>query len=98
MNTFAERLSPFGFDIFPALVVDLMHEFELGVLKSVLKHLIRILYAIDEDLVSTLNERLVFLTYYSCILMLAKNIIADFLRYHHLGLGGSAVFCQTWQR
>ena len=78
-NTFAERLSPFGVDIFPTLVVDLMHEFELGVLKSVLKHLIQILYGIDEDLVSTLNERLVFLTYYSCILMLAENIIADFL-------------------
>ncbi|KIO10576.1 hypothetical protein M404DRAFT_129392, partial [Pisolithus tinctorius Marx 270] len=57
LNTFAERLSPFGFEIFPILVMDLMHEFELGVLKSILKHLIRILYAIDLTLISTLNER-----------------------------------------
>ena len=56
-NTFAERLSPFGFDIFSSLVVDLMHEFELGILKSVLKHLIRILYALDPRLVTVLNER-----------------------------------------
>ncbi|KAI6119510.1 hypothetical protein EV401DRAFT_1800936, partial [Pisolithus croceorrhizus] len=56
-NTFAEHLLSFGFDIFSALVVDLMHEFELGVLKSVLKHLIQILYAMDPTLISTLNER-----------------------------------------
>jgi len=60
-NTFAERLAPFGFDIFSSLVVDLMHEFELGILKSVLKHLIRILYALDPGLVTTLNERQVSL-------------------------------------
>ncbi|KAI6105954.1 hypothetical protein EDD16DRAFT_1695719 [Pisolithus croceorrhizus] len=34
-----------------------MHEFELGVLKSVLKHLIQILYAMDPTLISMLNER-----------------------------------------
>ena len=56
-NTFAERLLPFGFDIFSSLVVDLMHEFELGILKSVLKHLIRILYTLDPGLVIVLNER-----------------------------------------
>ncbi|KIK11741.1 hypothetical protein PISMIDRAFT_122141 [Pisolithus microcarpus 441] len=58
LNSFAERLSLFHFNIYLALVVDLMHEFELGILKSVLKHLIRILYVIDPSLVSTLNERL----------------------------------------
>ncbi|KIK80123.1 hypothetical protein PAXRUDRAFT_159519, partial [Paxillus rubicundulus Ve08.2h10] len=52
-------LSPVGFDLFPALVVDLLHQFELGVLKSVLKHLIQMLYAIDPGLVAMLNERLV---------------------------------------
>ena len=56
-NTFAERLSPFGFDIFSSLVVDLMHEFELGILKSILKHLIQILYALDPGLIIVLNER-----------------------------------------
>ena len=94
-NTFAERLSPFGFDIFPALVVDLMHEFELGVLKTVLKHLIRILYAIDADLVSTLNERLALLIYYSCYTVTYSRNITDFLRYRHLGLVEFAVFRRT---
>ena len=56
-NTFAKRLSPFGFDIFSSLVVDLMHEFELGILKSVLKHLVQILYALDPGLIIVLNER-----------------------------------------
>ena len=60
-NAFAERLSPFGFDIFSSLVVDLMHEFELGILKSVLKHLIWILYTLDPELVTVLNERQVLL-------------------------------------
>ena len=38
-----------------------MHEFELGILKSVLKHLIRILYTLDPGLVTVLNERQVLL-------------------------------------
>jgi len=55
-NAFAERLSPFGFKLFPIFVVDLMHEFELGILKSVLSHLIQILYVLDSELVAILNE------------------------------------------
>ena len=41
------------------LVVDLLHEFELGVWKATFTHLIRILYAIDPkgSLVEILNER-----------------------------------------
>jgi hypothetical protein len=38
------------------LVVDLLHEFELGVFKSVFKHLIRLLYAINPELITVLNE------------------------------------------
>ena len=34
-----------------------MHKFELGVLKNVLKHLIRILYAVEPSNVAQLNER-----------------------------------------
>ncbi|KAI0037921.1 hypothetical protein FA95DRAFT_1585536 [Auriscalpium vulgare] len=56
-NAFSERLSPFGFDLFPMLVVDLMHEFELGVWKAVFTHLIRILVAVGGDTVQKLNER-----------------------------------------
>ncbi|KIM65881.1 hypothetical protein SCLCIDRAFT_22423 [Scleroderma citrinum Foug A] len=37
--------------------VDLMHEFELGILKNVLKHLIRILYFVDPANVARLNKR-----------------------------------------
>ena len=41
------------------LVPDLMHEFELGVWKSVFIHLMRILHAHGSDAVSELNFRLV---------------------------------------
>jgi hypothetical protein len=36
-----------GLDVFSTLVVDLMHEFELGVWKALFIHLIRILEAHD---------------------------------------------------
>lgn len=44
-SAFSTRLSEHGFDFYSMLVVDLLHEFELGVWKAVLTHLIRILYA-----------------------------------------------------
>ncbi|KZV64559.1 hypothetical protein PENSPDRAFT_561883, partial [Peniophora sp. CONT] len=47
----------FKFDIFLALVVDFMHEFELGVWKAVLIHLIRMLYSLGQDKVDLFNER-----------------------------------------
>ena len=40
------------------LVVDLVHEFELGVWKSLFTHLIRILYAYSPALVNELDLRL----------------------------------------
>ena len=40
-------------------VPDLMHEFELGVWKAVLMHLIRVLIAAGGDLVQRLDERYV---------------------------------------
>ncbi|KAG2158534.1 uncharacterized protein EDB93DRAFT_1059288, partial [Suillus bovinus] len=45
-NQFAERLGPLGLDAFGMLVVDFMHECELGTWKVLLIHLIRLLYAI----------------------------------------------------
>ena len=42
------------------LVVDLMHEFELGVWKTLLTHLLRVLYAASGPsaaLVDTFNQR-----------------------------------------
>jgi hypothetical protein len=45
-NAFAEKLGPLNnFDPYAMLVVDLMHEFELGVWKSTLIHIIRVLHA-----------------------------------------------------
>jgi hypothetical protein len=60
-NIFAEKLGSFGFDPFVMLVVDLMHEFELGVWKATFTHLLRILYAIAPggSLVTELNRRFV---------------------------------------
>jgi hypothetical protein len=45
-NTFAEKLGPLGFDSFRILVVDFMHECELGTWKALFTHLIRLLYAL----------------------------------------------------
>jgi hypothetical protein len=43
-NAFVERLGS-GFNPSNMLVVDLLHEFELGVWKALFTHLIRVLYA-----------------------------------------------------
>lgn len=39
------------------LVVDLLHEFELGVWKAIFTHLLRILYARGNDQIQKLNRR-----------------------------------------
>lgn len=43
--------------MFPMFVVDLMHEFELGVWKALFIHLIRILESVDATLVCELDRR-----------------------------------------
>ncbi|KAF8834077.1 hypothetical protein BDN67DRAFT_992731 [Paxillus ammoniavirescens] len=43
MNAFLARLSHTGFDFFQMLVIDILHEFELGVWKAIFIHLLRIL-------------------------------------------------------
>jgi hypothetical protein len=60
-NTFAEKLGPLGFDSFRILVVDFMHECELGTWKALFTHLIRLLYALPggDRLVATLDNRFV---------------------------------------
>jgi len=50
------------FNAFRMLVVDFMHEFELGVWKMLFTHLIRMLYSVPQrgtELVAKLDERLV---------------------------------------
>lgn len=54
---FSKRLAPLGFNIFLALVVDFMHEFELGVWRALFIHLIRILEAYDKVLVMEMDRR-----------------------------------------
>lgn len=39
------------------LVIDLLHEVELGVWRMLLIHLLRILFALDKDLVNELDKR-----------------------------------------
>jgi hypothetical protein len=60
-NAFSQRLAPLGlgFNLHLMLVVDLMHEFELGVWKALFIHLIRILNAVDKSLVHEMDRRYV---------------------------------------
>jgi len=60
-NAFSEKLGCLGFNLFVMLVVDLMHEFELGVWKALFTHLIRILSATGagDVLVHELDRRYV---------------------------------------
>ena len=46
--------------MFDMCVVDLMHEFELGVWKSLFVHLLRLLQSENPQLIHQLDHRLVF--------------------------------------
>ncbi|KAG8790272.1 hypothetical protein FRC12_012346 [Ceratobasidium sp. 428] len=50
MNAFSSKLGDTSFNIFAALVVDLLHEIELGVFKSLFQHLVRILHSCTNSL------------------------------------------------
>jgi hypothetical protein len=58
-SAFSVRISPVDatFNFFRMFAPDLMHEFELGVWKSVYSQLIRLLNALGEHLVAELNHR-----------------------------------------
>ncbi|KAI9056308.1 hypothetical protein FKP32DRAFT_1599040 [Trametes sanguinea] len=56
-SAFSTRLRPLGFNFYSLFVPDLMHEFELGVWKSIWVHLLRILYAAGDDKIQELNRR-----------------------------------------
>lgn len=58
-NAFSKKLSALGFNLFAMLLVDLMHEFELGVWRALFIHLLRILYATDKGLIHELDRRYV---------------------------------------
>jgi len=56
-NAFAGKLSKFGLDHYGMFVVDLLHEFELGVWKATFSHLLWMLYAAGRDLLQVVNKR-----------------------------------------
>ncbi|KAG6913513.1 hypothetical protein DXG01_006243, partial [Tephrocybe rancida] len=56
-NAFSQLLLPHGQNYFDLFVHDLMHEFELGVWRSVFTHLIRMLYTLGADSVAELDHR-----------------------------------------
>jgi hypothetical protein len=56
-NAFSDRLAPLGFNFFSMLVVDLMHEFELGVWKAIFLHLLRILQSQGSESIVELDRR-----------------------------------------
>jgi hypothetical protein len=60
-----QKLGTFGLDPFRMLVVDFMHECELGTWKALLTHLIRLLYALPNgsQLVAALDRRYVKFTW-----------------------------------
>jgi hypothetical protein len=56
-NTFSSHFHEYGFNVFSMLVPDLMHEFELGVWKSIFIHLLRLLSAVGGNAIIQLNSR-----------------------------------------
>ncbi|EJF55943.1 hypothetical protein DICSQDRAFT_72416 [Dichomitus squalens LYAD-421 SS1] len=56
-NAFSIRLAEHGFNLYSMYTPDLMHEFELGVWKSTLIHLVRLLHAFGGDRVQMFNQR-----------------------------------------
>ena len=56
-NAFANRLSDLGFEIYDVFSPDLMHDFETGVWKSLLIHLVRLLEAYDAKLLREVDRR-----------------------------------------
>jgi len=55
-NAFSECLGPHGFEFHSLFILDLLHEFELGVWKAVFTHLICLLYAVGGDGIQILNK------------------------------------------
>jgi hypothetical protein len=56
-NTFSDRLAPLGYDFFSMFVVDLMHDVELGDWRALFIHLLRVLNAVDSNLLLELDRR-----------------------------------------
>jgi len=55
-NTFSKKLREHGLNVYLIFVVDFLHEFELGVWKAVLIHLICIMYTNGESTITKFND------------------------------------------
>ena len=64
-GAFSVRFGPFGVNHWKLFAPDIMHEFELGVWKSILMHLLRLLIALGQDTIQELDRRLVGLDLYT---------------------------------
>jgi len=75
-----------GLDPFRMLVVDFMHECELGTWKALFTHLIRMLYALPggSQLVATLDSRWAWFIQVS---YLSNYSIIGFVRFRHSVMG-----------
>ncbi|TFK48374.1 hypothetical protein OE88DRAFT_1713963 [Heliocybe sulcata] len=60
-NAFSIQLSDYGLNFFDMLVVDLLHEWELGVWKQILTHLIHLLHSEKGEQIAEFNTRLAHL-------------------------------------
>ena len=56
-SAFILALDKFGLKFFSLFVVDLMHEFKLGIWKAVLTHLLRILHTQGLEVIVEFNRR-----------------------------------------
>ncbi|KAG8729295.1 hypothetical protein FRC10_004102 [Ceratobasidium sp. 414] len=75
MNAFSDRLAEFKFDIFSTLVVDHLHEVELGVWKALFQHLIRLLHRSGAEAWAEFNRRFRSVpTFGSTIRMFAEDV------------------------
>lgn len=67
-------LFEFGFNFFTLFVPDVMHEFDLGVWKAILLHLLRILFAAGEERIQELNRRYREVPAFGRIRSITKNV------------------------
>ena len=79
-NIFSVRLSEHGFDLFRMLVVDIMHEVELGVWKAVFIHLLCLLKAVKKGTINVVDARLVPL----CCGLLVQKFTHSVCRYRNM--------------
>jgi hypothetical protein len=75
------RLLQHGFNYYSMFIVDLLHEFKLGMWKAIFMHLLCMLYTEGQDKIQTMNARQVSLNRYANSY---AHIVPGFMRFRHL--------------